>query len=176
METEFEIKVLDIQVDSMINKVESLGAKKIAERKMKRYIYDLKPPCKDKWIRLRDNGVKKSLCIKEIESLDIDGTKEIEIEVSDFHKTWEILKKLGYKHRNYQENKRISYELNGVKIEFDFWPLIPPYIEIEGKSKAEVLKIVGLLGFSLDEITSISVLEVYKKYGIDLHEYKELMF
>ena len=55
--------------------------------------------------------------LKEIKDKNaIGGTKELEIEVSDFDATNLILNRLGYKARNYQENKRHSFELDGVSI------------------------------------------------------------
>lgn len=65
---------------------------------------------------------------------DLGGTQEHEVVVSDFEKMNDILEKLGYKHRNYQENKRIRYILDEVEIDIDTWPLIPTYAEIEGKN------------------------------------------
>lgn len=103
---------------------------------IKRYVYDFNPINKNKWIRLRTDGKTSTLTIKEIvDKNEIDGTNEIEIEVSSFENANKILNELGYVARNYQENKRIKYTLDGVEIDIDFWPLIPPYVEIEGKMK-----------------------------------------
>lgn len=114
------------------------------------------------------------MTIKEINSDKIDGTKEIEIIVDDFEKTNLLLNKLGFMPRNYQENKRISYLLDDVEIEIDFWPLIPPYLEIEGKSKEKVEKVLNLLNFK--NFTSINTKKVYQKYNIDIDKIKELKF
>ena len=104
----------------------------------------------------------------------IDGTKEIEIEVSDFDKCNFILNELGYEARSYQENRRITYLLDGVEIDIDMWPYLPTYIEIEGKNEQEVLEITKKLGYSKDEITTLDVDSIYKKYGYDLNKIKEL--
>ena len=61
----------------------------------------------------------------------IDGMKELETEVADFHTTHEILQELGYTARAYQENRRTSYSFNDCDVEIDERPLIPPYLEIE---------------------------------------------
>jgi len=176
METEFEVKILDIDVNKIISKLESLGAKKLKETLQKRYVYDFIPKKEKSWIRLRTNGEKTTLAIKEISSDKIDGTKELEISVDDFEKTNMLLEKLGHKHKLYQENKRISYILKGAEIEIDFWPKIPPYLEIEGKSTQEVEKIIKLLGYEKSQTVSINTLDVYKIYGIDLNLIKELKF
>lgn len=95
----------------------------------KRYVYDFNPVNPKKWIRLRTNGVKNTITVKEIiDNQVIDGTNELEVEVSDFNIANLILKELGYVPRNYQENYRIIYNLNGVQISIDTWPKIPTYV------------------------------------------------
>ncbi|MBT3412985.1 MAG: CYTH domain-containing protein [Candidatus Jacksonbacteria bacterium] len=176
MDTEFEAKILDIDVDTILSKLKSLGAKKIKEREQKRYVYDFFPKKDNSWVRLRTDGEETTLTIKEIQNDNIDGTEEIELEVSDFEKANFLLEKLGYSNNGYQENKRISYVLEGVQVEIDFWPLIPPYLEVEGNSEEEVEKIVKLLGYEISQTTSMNTIKVYKKYGIDLTAIKELKF
>ena len=176
MQTEFEVKILGIDVDKIISKLNTLGAKKIGEKMQKRFVYDFNPKKENYWIRLRTNAEKTTLTIKEIKNDKIDGTKELEISVDDFEKTNLFLEKLGYIAKGYQENKRISYILDNVEIEIDFWPQIPPYLEIEGKSVAEVQRIVKQLGFGVSQVTSMNTMDVYKKYGIDLDSIKELKF
>ena len=134
MGIEFEVRVLEVNHDDLIQKLEELGAKKQFETLQRRYVYDIDANVESKWMRLRTNGIKSTLTIKEIVKKTVDGTKELEIEVSDFDKTYEMLEKLGYIPRAYQENKRTQYLLDGVEIDLDSWPLIPEYVEIEGKN------------------------------------------
>lgn len=87
------------------------------------------------------------------------------------------MERLGYKARSYQENKRHSFELNGVSIEIDTWPLIPTYVEIEGSSESEVLATLELLGLSKDDMTTLDVESIYREvYGIDILSMSELKF
>ena len=64
MKTEYEVRVLDINKKEMIKKLEALGATKKGEFNQKRYVYDLKPIQKGKWIRLRTNGNVSTLKIQ----------------------------------------------------------------------------------------------------------------
>lgn len=179
METiEYECTILDIDSQDFISKLISLGAKNKGEFFQRRYVYDFNPVNKNKWIRLRTNGTKTTICIKEIKNRElIGGTSEIEVEVGDFDKANEVLEGLGYNHRNYQENVRRSFELNGVSIDIDSWPMIPDYVEIEGSSESEVLDTLKLLGIEKDRITTLDVESIYKDiYGIDLLAIKELKF
>lgn len=176
--TEYECRVLNIDLEKLVSKLESLDAKNKGEKFQQRYVYDFNPINPNSWIRLRTNGDKVTIAIKDIsDRSSISGTEELEVEVADFQTTNLILERLGYHHRNYQENKRWSFELNGVKIDIDSWPLIPTYAEIEGSSEREVLDTLNLLNINMDDVTTLDVESIYKeKYGIDLLSIKELKF
>ena len=177
METEYEVRVLDIDVHNLISKLDSLGATKKGEYFQRRYVYDFKPKIEGKWIRLRTNGEVTTLTIKDrYNDQSISGTLELEEKVEDFDKTHLILKELGYEETAYQENKRISYVLDDIELDIDTWPLIPTYLEIEGKSEESVKKYIELLGLQDYEITSEGVTKVYARYNVDLDSYKELKF
>ena len=177
MKTEYELRVLEIEPKSIINRLEELGANKIGDFEQKRYVYNLNPAQDGKWIRLRTNGKKTTLTYKDIVRNTIDGTKEIEVEVSDFEITNELLEKMGYFNKGYQENKRIQYEFNNVEIDIDSWPLIPSYLEIEGQSEKEVTDMLKLLNINEEKVTALNCSYIYKKiYGIDIDKIKMLKF
>lgn len=115
--------------------------------------------------------------ILNIEKNSIDGTKELEIKVSSFEETNQLLNILGYQPKAYQENRRIRYTINNVEIDIDTWPLIPTYLEIEGKSVEEVKQVENLLEINQEDITSLNCQDIYlEKYGIDIETIKELKF
>lgn len=176
MHTEYEVRVLEIDVENLIKKLESLGAEKIGEWDQKRYAYDLKEDSKKKWIRLRTNGEETTLTYKEIINETIEGTKEIEFKVESFEIANEFLQKIGFNNGRYQENHRIRYMLNNVELDIDTWPKIPTYLEIEGKSEKEVYDMVKLLELENKKVVTIDVLEVYKSYGHNINNIKTLKF
>lgn len=167
MKTEYEVKVLEIDHDECIKSLESMGAKKVSDALQERYIYDLIPEDKSKWIRLRTNGIKTTLTLKDLKAKTIDGMKEIEIEVSDFNKTHELLLNLGYKSKGFQQNKRVQYILDDVEIDLDLWPHIPEYMEIEGNDEASVRKIIEKLNIDNEKVTTMDVDSIYKHYGFE---------
>jgi adenylate cyclase, class 2 len=59
-------------------------------------------------------------------------------------------------------------------LEVDRWPLIPPYLEIEGHSREHVVEIAGGLGFPEDQLTGENTIKVYARYGIYLSAIPEL--
>jgi len=176
METEFETKILDVDVASMKQLLEEIGATFVKEKFQQRYVYDFTPVNPNSWVRLRTDGSKTTLTVKEIHNDDVDGTKELEVSVDNFDVMHVLLQKLGYQARAYQENKRTSYTLDGVDIEIDEWPMIPPYVEVEGKSVEQVETIVKLLGHNISQTTAMNTTKVYAKYGINLNKEKELRF
>ena len=174
---EYEVRVLEINKEEIQDKLKELKATLVEDSFQKRYVYDFNPINPSKWIRLRTNGSKSTLTIKNVESSNIDGTKEMEIEVNDFDTTNEILKELGYIPRGIQENKRIKYDLNGVEVDIDTWPGIPTYLEIEGKSEEEVYNTLNILGIDKEKATSLDVQSIYEQvYGIEESKLNNLSF
>lgn len=101
MHIEYEVRVLEINVKEIEKKLKEVGAKFCWDHLQKRYVYDFMPKIEGKWIRLRTNGDKTTLTIKNIVSSQIDGTQELEIVVDDFEKTNSILNELGFVAKGY---------------------------------------------------------------------------
>ncbi len=174
MHTEYEVRVLEINKEEIIKKLEELHATLEWDHIQRRYVYDFIPKQDKKWIRLRTNGDRTTLTIKNIVSSSIDGTQELEIVVDNFDRCNLILKELGYSDKGYQENHRIQYRLNGVEIDIDSWPMIPTYLEIDGASEDAVYNALSALGFDRCDCTTKDVSEIYKDYGYDIESIKEL--
>ncbi len=174
MHTEYEVRVLEIDTDEIIKKLEEVGAEFQWDHLQKRYVYDFIPKIDGKWIRLRTNGDKTTLTIKNIVSSSIDGTQELEIEVEDFDKTNLILNELGFVAKGYQENRRRQYILDGVEIDIDSWPWIPTYLEIEGESEEVIYEVLDKLGIPKEKSTSRDVDTIYRDYGYNVNEIYEL--
>ncbi|WP_342801482.1 CYTH domain-containing protein [Nocardia sp. No.11] len=176
MPIEHEAKILDIDPDTIDRHILDKGGHKLGERFMRRYVYDITPGVDGKWIRLRDNGDRTTLAVKEITSDAIDGTHEVEVSVDDFAATNALLEMLGFTAKSYQENKRTSYTLDGAELELDTWPLIPPYLEIEAATNADVIRVAELLGYTEADLTGENTIKIYARHGIDLNTIRELRF
>ena len=140
-----------------------------------------------KWIRLRKTIEKTqdkkiefvTLTVKHIlkaNETNIQQMQETEIRVDSFEETNELLEKIGFFHRSYQEKKREKYILNEHEIDIDTWPGIPTYFEVEGKDKKDLEEILNILGYSFDDAISCTVDEIYRKIGIDITNMSELKF
>ena len=98
--------------------------------------------------------------------------QETEIEVNSFEETNELLEKLGFSYRSYQEKRREKYILNEHEIDIDTWPRLLPFIEIEGNDKNDIEKILSILGYSFKHTVSCTVDEIYKNIGLDINNMK----
>lgn len=176
MNTEIEVRLLDIDKEDLISKLEKNNAKFIGDWLQIRYVYDFKPVDPHRWIRLRTNGITNTLTIKEVSDKSIEGTKELEIKVSSIEITDKILEKLGYTKRSIQENKRIRYILNDVEIDIDTWPHLNPYVEFEGNSVEEIKKVVELLELDYNKCITDNAQDIYMSLGYTQEDLNNLKF
>lgn len=176
MNTEIEVRLLDIDKEDLISKLKKNNAKFIGDWLQIRYVYDFNPVQSNKWIRLRTNGITTTLTIKQVKDKSVEGTKELEIEVSSIEDTDKILEELGYKKRSIQENKRIRYILNDVEIDIDTWPHLNPYVEFEGTSEEQIKKILEILELDYDNCTTDNVQDIYMSLGYTQEDLNNLKF
>lgn len=178
MNTEFETKVLDIDVNHIKQRLKELWATFVWEKKFRRYVYDMHPPMNEKWIRLRTDWMHTTLTCKHIiDSHAIDGVKEREIIVDSFDVTNDLLEQMWYIAKAYQENNRESYTLDDCEIEIDSRPMIPSYLEIESSNKESVLKMLEKLWVTGLTTTSENTTDIYKRYWIEnLSDYTYISF
>lgn len=170
MNTEFEATFTDIDKDEMREKLKQIGAKLVyPERAMKRYGYAVSDD-RRAIIRVRDEGDKITLTYKHFSSdkSSIERQQEIEVTVSSFEDTNEILKLLGCKDGVYQETKRELWEHKGTHITLDTWPFLEHLIEIEGDNESIVKEVSEELGFDYGDVFFGPIGELYiEKYNID---------
>jgi adenylate cyclase class 2 len=176
MPIEVEAKVLDVEPGALSAGIVGVGGRRVGAALMRRFVYGIEAGDESKWIRLRDDGSAVTLTVKEIEHDGIDGTTETEVVVGDFETTNELLRRMGFEAKSYQENRRESFELAGARLEIDRWPLIPPYLEIEGDSHQHVVEVAAMLGIPEDRLTGENTVKVYARYGIDLGSIRDLRF
>lgn len=171
--TEYEIKILGVDIGKLKQALSKHNFKQTPRYLFKRRVYDLQD---GGWLRLRTDGKTTTLTYKKFHFDSIDGVEEIEITVSDFEDTNKILEKSGLVIRNYQENYRTEFTNSEIEISIDEWPLIKPYVEIEGKSVRIVEKYLELLNLNKHKTTSKPTSYVYELAKIDILAIKKLKF
>lgn len=180
MKYELEAKFLNIDKESIRADLQKINATCVAkERLMQRVVFESDYlRSKRAWLRVRNEGDITKLTLKQAsDATDITRIKEAEVSVGSFYETKLILKELGLEEKRYQENLRESWKFRNVAIEIDSWPLIPPYLEIEAESEAEVKEVASLLGINYSNAVFGSADEVFKDtYGIDILTMDTLVF
>lgn len=149
---EIEVRFLEIDKEALKKKLLSLGAKDKGEDLLEEIIvYDKDLAWRDekpfKRIRLRVRKGEITLGYKCHQEETVDGTEEIEFEVSDKEKALVLLEKLGFVAYRHQEKKRHTFLLDDVTVDIDSWPRIPTYVEFEGPSGEALMVAAKKVGF-----------------------------
>ena len=180
IDTEFEAKFYPVNKEEYRKKLKEVGAKLvIPERKMIRAIADSRANnllVRNDYIRVRDEGNLIRLSFKRTADATgrLSDQKEIDVEVSDYDKTIEILKLIGIKFNRIQETLREEWSFKGAQITIDTWPGLETYSEIEADSEENVKKIVRHLGLNWEKRIITAAAEVYAKvYNIGIDEVME---
>ncbi len=183
---EIEVKFLNIDVLTIEARLGEIGATKVGETLSRITNFDYPNySLKDMkaWVRLRSEFNKTTLSYKQRLGVTSDdgstsdeGMKEIEISVSSFDTTKDFLLAIGLIEKFSQERKRIRYMKDDVEFDIDIWPLIDPYLEIEGPSWKKVEKSSTELGLDWAQHFRGSFGQVCQKYGFDDHDYSIFTF
>jgi len=181
---EYEAKFLNVDVDALVAKLVAVGGISVFDKLYKRKVFDYPDFRLDKkgaYIRLRDEGDTITLAYKQRLGMQKDGKNdagmtEIEVIVGDFEKTAQIMCNAGLIEKFYEENRRLRYSYLGINFDFDYWPLIPPFLEIEADSWENVTRGMELLDLKASGKKVFTTMQVYKCYGIDEFEYQILTF
>jgi adenylate cyclase class 2 len=181
---ENEVKFLNIDPEKTESRLKEIGAEKIFDKIYKRRVYDypdLRLNEKGAYLRLRDEGDKITFTFKQRLGMkghdgkaNDEGMEEIEVNVSDFEKTAELILRLGLVEKFYEENRRIRYKLRDIEFDIDFWPLLNPYLEIEAPTWEEVDEGIELLNLDQKDKKIFSTFQVYQLSGINELDYKIL--
>lgn len=183
---EIEVKFLGINPEAIEEKLIKIGAKFNFDKIYQRIIFDypdLRLNAQGAYLRLRDEGEKVTLAFKK--RLGIKGgedgqsdeaMEEIEVGVSDFESARQILLRLGFIEKLHQENRRRQWLLDGVEFDLEFWPLLEPYLEIEGLSYEQVDEAIKLLDLSPKDKKIFTNWQIYEAKGINLLDYQKITF
>lgn len=170
MYTEFEATFTNINKNNTRTQLRKVGAKLVKKEFLqKRIVFNLPKghEIKGGWLRVRDEGDKITMSLKVVDGDKIENQKEIQLIVDNFENAVEILESIGCINKAYQETKRELWKLGRVEITIDEWPFLEPFVEIEGKSEADVRRVAKKLGFDYKKAKFCSVDTLYsEKYGV----------
>lgn len=180
MPEEIEVKILNINKQDIISRLEKIGAQKILETRQKIWSYDYpdrKLNTLQRSCRIKTEANKTYMCYKHRTSKQTyKVAEEYEIEVSNLEHTCKIIEGLGLICVNEREKDRISYTWDKIRFDIDQWPRIPTYIEIESTTRELVNKGIQIIGYQITHATPMTWVDVFKYYGIDAEKEKIIRF
>lgn len=179
MKAEIEAKFLNVDKENIRKLLKNIGAELVApERLMNRAVFDGKR--KSEYYRVRNEGSQITMSFKREEKRSIEGMKEICLTVDNYNNAVEFLTSLAGKPKALQETYRESWVKDGVEIDIDTWPWIPPFIEIEGKSAEAVEGIADKLGLKMVDAkygsVGIAYRQVFDVTDEDINSMPEIKF
>lgn len=180
MGKELEVKVLGVNKDSIIKKLEALGARLISKEYQINTLYDsedkIVKKLGDGYLRIREtrnlitNFTEVFFTLKK--NMSSEGAREnLEIEtiVSDKSALDKILQHLNLKVVHEGTKERISYMYEDIRFDIDTWDKSTypyPYLEIEVLRKEDIKKAAELLKLDYNNITTKSLRELREELGL----------
>ena len=183
MAKEIELPVYGVDPDALRKRLEEMGAKLAGKHQFRRFNFQAREPVGKgnseyytKWIRVRTDGSKSTVTLKEQKGKGIEGRTEYEVEVSDFELTARIMRRLIPDAAvDYFENYREEYSLGEFTIELDKFPMLEYSMEIEGPSKDAVEGLYAKMGVKgeIEANKSVPTDEYYRIHGSDYSKLQE---
>jgi adenylate cyclase class 2 len=135
-------------------------------------------PLPRRTVRIRQDGNETFLTIKakRDKRQQVTSRVEREIEIIDVPEVTKFLRSLGYRQRSVREKYRTTYELEGIKVEINEGPIGKPWVEIEGDSEENIIKVAALLGYKEENLHNMSDKEQYRSQGVTEEQLNNLTF
>lgn len=148
---EIETKVLEVDGKILREKLKVLGAEQIQEVGLVVDWFSFADVSKDDnpwFLRIRSYSTGKVEVTWKAKSYLIGVArkhKEINVIVDSHEKMQDMFIELGLVSYAHQEKNRVSWKLGGVQFDFDTYPGMPSYLEIEAGSVDEINKMISAL-------------------------------
>ncbi len=181
---EIEVAYYNVDRADLVKKLRAMNAKFIGKFYLRRANFQIatrgnigSPNYYTSWVRVRSDGRKTTVTLKEQRGNSITGRREYEMEVSSFDDAIKILSKILPNQKiDYFENSRELYELNGLKFSIDKFPKMPYLLEIEGSTKREIYSFLSKVKIKgeIDGNKSVPTSEYYKMHNVDYAQVQKM--
>ncbi|WDV47023.1 class IV adenylate cyclase [Clostridiaceae bacterium M8S5] len=180
MHNELEVKVLNIDKQDIMDKLEKIGAKQVKHEFQENTVFDTK----DRYIKNSLNGYlrireKTNLNTNETECIltlkrnvsndELRVNTELETKFDDKESLKEILNLINVNQVHCGTKERISYEKDGILFEIDTWDketYPETYLELEVKDKKDLNRAIEMLDLNEEDVTSKSFDELRRERGL----------
>ncbi len=117
------------------------------------------------YMRVRDEGFRTTMTIKKDPSPDEKYDREWEITVSDYETAIQMCELMGMRRKYYVEKIREIWNVGNSEVIFDWYPGLPPIIEIESPIEVEMKALAAELGLVEEEQTGATAV-YWRLYGV----------
>lgn len=179
MVTEIEARFIEIDIEELVTKAVSLGGVDLGEHLLEETIFydkDLTWSPAGRYARIRSYDGKHVFTHKQITADTIDGAEEIEFTVDKPEQLKAFLEKMELVPFRVQQKKRRKVKFDGVVLDIDSWPKIPPMLEIEGDTEQHVKDIAEKLGLDWNKALFIDPKKIIENYGYDVSNFRYFTF
>ncbi len=171
--TEIEVKILEINRESVEEKLRALGARKTFDDEIHAVYYDIGDNILKKTgkaLRLRRQGDRAVVTLKLHAANDFAKQRtEHEVEVCGFEDMRIVLESLGYTPWLETQKHRTSYLYGDAHIELDRYcgehNYIPEFLEIEGNDTETIWRCAEVLGFSRHKCLPWDISDLIEYYA-----------
>ena len=184
---EKEIKILEVNIDSLQEKLENFWAKKTFEGYIHDIYYDFpedkgknKMEANKRIFRVRKKWDIHMYTIKRKRNKKSEWAEkwlkiadEGEREITDIESFTKVLEKYGMKQIREKKKYRISYALDDCEFDIDDYfygddrALIPPLLEIEAKTKEQIQKWIKKLWLEKHKQVDWGSKKLFKNYWVE---------
>jgi len=176
---EKEIKILDVDKDEIVSKLEYLWAVKHFEWFIHDVYYDFpnkktnKMELNNRLFRVRKKWEINLYTIKrKRKSKWIKIADEQEMNITNIESFSEVLEKYGMEKIREKKKYRISYSINWLEFDIDKYEWIPTLLEIEAGKKKHIMKYIKILWLSNHTQQKFWSRGLYKHYGLNYNYFK----
>jgi adenylate cyclase class IV len=174
---EIEMAFYGVDRGDLKRQLLKLGAKPAGTFHMKRVNFQISSrgragsgSYRTSWMRIRTDGKRTTLMLKEQRGRDSAGRKELEVEISKFRDTVRMIGRvMPNASPDYFENDREVYALGSLRFCIDKFPMLPYLFEIEGPTRSAVEAIAKklVIGGEPDRKKSVPTREYYRMHGVN---------
>lgn len=188
MAVEIEAKMRLYNPDAMVAKLESLGARRVAELSETNSYFDTPMGS----LKSSDQGLRTRVEVEHAGTAHEHVTTtithkgpratgalksrfETELDVANARDAALLLGALGFHHVLSFEKRRVRYELDNCRVELDELPVLGRFIEIEGPTDDAVIAVREKLGLSEEPVIRSSYIAMLRTHLQESHIEKTMI-
>lgn len=178
MATEVEVKILDVDPETIAGKMKDLEATEVRSERLTVDWFrpaDVENDDVSRWfLRVRESSAGNNEITWKSKTASHDGARvheEINLSIDDPQKAREFFQALGFPGAGHQEKDRTTWTKDGWTFCLDTYPGMPSWLEIEGRDGTHIREAVALLGLQDHEsLVEGERVAISTKYGLDWYD------